>query len=85
MDYTTTQALHAAIGSLGSGERLAVSGVPESVYHASGGIGSTLMRAAMKSMAHYKYELDREREETADMMMALWMINFNVCKLDISY
>lgn len=61
--------LNAEIDALAVGERLVKYAVPEHVYHASKGIGSTLMAAAFKTMAHYKHTLDTEREQTADMMI----------------
>lgn len=56
------------VDGLGVGERLAMKGVPEEVYFASPGIGSSAMREAVKSMAHYKHYLDTPRDWTPDKL-----------------
>ena len=66
MDVAT---INSRIAALKTGERLILSGVPDYIYHATTGIGSSLMAEAVKSMAHYKYALDNERHETPDMMI----------------
>lgn len=46
------------IEGLEQGERLIVHRLPEDTYHAAPGIGSSLLREARKSMAHYKVRRD---------------------------
>lgn len=58
------------LDALQPGERLAVDGVPDHVYHAAPGIGSTLMKAASKSMAHFKAARDNVSEPTPQQQAA---------------
>jgi hypothetical protein len=53
------------IDALAVGERLILSGVDENIYHASEGIGSTLLKAADRSMAHFKFRRDNARTFSA--------------------
>ena len=61
--------LNKEIAALNPGEVLIKKGVPEDIYHASEGEGSTAMREATKSMAHYRYYKDSERIRTQDMVI----------------
>lgn len=61
--------LDAEIEALKPGEVLTKSGLPDHVYHMSTGIGSSAMREAVKSMAHYKTYLEQERSPTPDMII----------------
>ena len=54
--------LHEFINDLEPGTRLTVYGLPEEIYHAAPGLGSTAFKEAQKSMAHYKVYRDEERE-----------------------
>jgi len=60
--------LNKKIAALPIGERFSVSGLPDTVYHAADGIGSSLMREACISMAHYRVAKDTPREQTAAMV-----------------
>lgn len=66
---TALKQLNKQIDALAIGERLVKHGVREDIYHQSKGIGSSLMKEAFKSMAHYKAALENERTETPEMMM----------------
>jgi hypothetical protein len=61
------ESLNDEIQALKEGERLVKRGVPDTLYHAADGIGSSLMREATKSMAHYHLSLTSERKQTASM------------------
>ena len=50
----TLKAINEKIEALKIGERFCIQGVPEDIYHASHGEGSSALKAATKSMAHYK-------------------------------
>lgn len=50
--------LNKQINALAIGERLSLSGVPAEMYHLSAGYGSTALKAATKSMAHFKAKLE---------------------------
>jgi len=49
----TVESLNEKIDALETGARLELCGIPDHIYHASTGIGSSMMREAVKSMAHY--------------------------------
>ncbi len=56
-----------AIADLDIGERLFMDDVPAEIYHASIGLGSSLMKAATQSMAHYHYAKTATRKTTPAM------------------
>lgn len=55
----TLDDLNAKISALKTGERMALFDIPESMYHESEGVGSTLLKAATQSMAHYKAKREK--------------------------
>lgn len=61
--------LNKEISDLKIGERLIKHNVREDIYHKSIGVGSSLMREAFKSMAHYKTAIEEPRHETPEMMI----------------
>lgn len=61
--------LNKSIDALKVGERLILDGVPDTLYHASKGIGSTLMREAVKSPAHYHYAKTAPHSDTPERMI----------------
>lgn len=63
--------LNERIQSLKVGERLELEKIDESLYHRSAGIGSTLMKAATKSMAHYKCGLEETNDVSAAAQKAM--------------
>lgn len=60
----TAAGLKKKIDALKVGERLILQNVPDHIYHQSSGIGSTLLKAAMISMAHYKAARDKKKLPT---------------------
>lgn len=61
--------LNKEIEALKVGERLVKAGVPDTVYHLSTGIGSTAMKAATKSMAHYHHYKTTPHNDTPDTII----------------
>lgn len=57
------------IDQLKAGERFCITAVPDSIYHASKGIGSTLMGEAFQSMAHYHAAITKEYSPSSDMLI----------------
>jgi len=57
------------IEALAVGERLILPGLDEAIYHSAPGIGSSLMRSATQSMAHYKLRKDEKNERTREMII----------------
>ena len=60
----TIKGINKKIAALAVGERLVLPRIDEEVYHATDGIGSTLMKAACTSMAHYKAQRDHQKVYT---------------------
>jgi hypothetical protein len=61
--------LNKRISELPIGERFCVDGIDDEIYFAADGIGSTAMRAAVKSMAHFKSYMETPRKETPAMKL----------------
>lgn len=55
----TAEELMDQIHNLRIGQRLCIPNVPERMYHESEGIGSTLLKAAVSSLHHYKATLNK--------------------------
>ncbi len=55
--------------ALKPGERFEVRGLPAEVYHCANGLGSTAIREATRSMAHYWSYLHTPRSESKDMLL----------------
>ena len=62
-------ALYSEINSLEAGQVLVRQNISDYVYHQSPGYGSTAIREACKSMAHFKLYLEADREPTPDMIL----------------
>ena len=60
--YDIAQEIEDAVAALQPGQRYMRYNVPEDVYHASTGIGSSALREAFKSMAHYRTYCDDDKE-----------------------
>lgn len=67
MKAITGNQLAAKIDALKLGERMSLEGVPEDIYHSSEGLGSTAMKAAVQSMAHFKNYMDGATYSTATL------------------
>ena len=63
------QEINELTDKLAAGERLELSRVPEDAYHQANGLGSSLLKAASVSLAHYKAEKEKEREPTDAMQV----------------
>lgn len=63
MTKMTKKKLNDMIRELAVGERLTVPGLDETLYHSIEGIGSSLLKAADQSLAHYKAAIDHVPEE----------------------
>lgn len=61
--------LNDLIDQLGDGDVLRIENVPEMIYHASKGIGSTALKAFMRSPAHYDAYLNQTFETTDSQMI----------------
>lgn len=66
----TIDGINEQIEALKVGERLVLHGVDESIYHSVTGIGSTLLKAATVSMAHYKARRDHVESWTPAQLKA---------------
>lgn len=64
MAELTLQTLNEQINALKVGERLRIENVSEELYHTSVGYGSTLIKAASKTLADFKYKCDKKWEPT---------------------
>lgn len=70
--HTLEEQVHAInerADALKPGERFQITGLPAEIYHATTGIGSSALRAACQSMAHYWSYLHTERHESKDMLL----------------
>ena len=63
MAKLTAAGLKKKINALKVGERLRVEGLDEDIYHAAEGVGSSLLKAASHSLAHYKTAIEHTDEE----------------------
>ena len=54
MEKLTEQSLQEKIDNLDFDQRFCLTNVPDSLYHGSEGVGSTAMKSAVKSMAHFQ-------------------------------
>ena len=61
--------LNRVIDEMAAGEVLVLPGIPDYIYHATTGYGSTAMLAATQSMAHFKTYLESDRSPTPDMQI----------------
>lgn len=63
--------LNQEIEKLKPGERMVVQHYPEALYHASPGIGSTLLKAATQSMAHFKAAREQDVDHSPQALKAM--------------
>jgi len=63
MAKLTAEGLKKKIKALKVGERIRLLGLDEDIYHAAEGVGSSLLKQAAHSLAHYKAALDKSIEE----------------------
>lgn len=59
----TAEGLKKKIKGLKVGDRIRLLGLDEDIYHAAEGVGSSLLKQAAHSLAHYKAALDNKQEE----------------------
>ncbi len=65
----TLEAINERAALLKSGERFEVRGLPSEIYHAADGYGSTAVREATRSMAHFWTYLHTPRTQSRDMLL----------------
>lgn len=58
MPKLSAAGLQKKLDALKPGERICLQNISEDMYHAADGIGSTLLKAATKSLAHYQHAKD---------------------------
>lgn len=61
----TPEQLAEVVTGLEAGERISIRGIPEEQYHAAPGLGSTVLKAATVSLAHYHCALADEARSGA--------------------
>lgn len=75
----TLESINAQIDALATGERLCLHNIQSEIYHATNGIGSSLLKQASISMAHYKHRLEGQWEPTDATKSALVVGNATHC------
>lgn len=67
----TPNELELIIEGLEIGERISIRGIGEGMYHAAPGLGSTLLKAATQSLAHYRVALNDEGDTSPQARKAM--------------
>jgi len=63
----TLEAINERAAQLKPGERFEIRGLPSEIYHAADGYGSTAVREATRSMAHFWTYLHTPRTQSRDV------------------